>query len=289
VRVQRVDNPDVTMTGSAARMSVSVRRSMMITWRPWRVPLLGVLVVVLVHLLVLIALIFGSSVDSDLAHVPGTPRSGRRGRHWGRKVTIDKHAGSGDAVERDQAAMTIEYETTAEDIVSLQRYWYRHKMWRRWSFGFLLALANGLALGRVLAEPGFTAWSIVVYVACCGLFLLAWSMFVYTIAPLITVRSTKRMIQKGQYLGVVGRHTVRLEAGGFHETPDVSKSFRAWRSIDTLAADARYVYIVLHGGLGYIIPHRAFPNTAASDEFIAAARRFHAAGSEAGAPTSAST
>jgi hypothetical protein len=32
---------------------------MMITWRPWRVPLLGVLVVVLVHFLVLIALIFG--------------------------------------------------------------------------------------------------------------------------------------------------------------------------------------------------------------------------------------
>jgi hypothetical protein len=107
-----------------------------------------------------------------------------------------------------------------------------------WSFGFLLALANGLALGRVLAGPGFTAWSIVVYVACCGLFLLVWSMYVYTIAPLITVRSTKRMIQKGQYLGVVGRHTVRLEAEGFHETTDVSKSFHAWRSIDTLAADA---------------------------------------------------
>jgi hypothetical protein len=31
----------------------------MTTWRPWRIPLLGVLVMVLVHFLVVIALIFG--------------------------------------------------------------------------------------------------------------------------------------------------------------------------------------------------------------------------------------
>jgi len=201
-------------------------------------------------------------------------------------VTIDSVGGN--AVERDQAAMTIEYETTAQDIVNLQRYWYRHKMRRRWSFGFLLALANGLVLGLLLAGPPLTVRSIIYYFACSALFLSAWSILVYGVAPVIAKRITKRMIQKGKYLGVVGRHIIRLEVGGCRETTDVNESFHAWRGIDTLEVDARYVYIFLHGGSGYIIPRREFPNAAASDGFIAAARRLHAAGSEAGAPTSAS-
>ena len=187
-------------------------------------------------------------------------------------------------MERDQAPMTIEYEATAEDIVNLQRYWYRHKMRRRHRFGWALALANGLALGLLVAGPELTVRSVIYYVACCSVFLVAWSTILYGVAPLIA----KKQLQRGKNLGVVGRHTIRLETAGCRETTDVNESFHAWRGIDTIEADARYVYIFLHGGSGHIIPRRAFPNTAASDDFFAASRRLHAAGSEAGAPTSAS-
>ncbi len=188
-------------------------------------------------------------------------------------------------MERDQAPMTIEYETTAEDIVNLQRYWYRHKLWGRHRFGWALALANGLALGLLLAGPPLTVRSIIYYVATCSVFLVAWSTILYGVAPLIA----KKQLQRGKNLGVVGRHTIRLETAGCRETTDVNESFHAWRGIDTIEADARYVYIFLHGGAGYIISRRAFSNAAASDEFFTAARRLHAAGSEAGVPTSTST
>ena len=187
-------------------------------------------------------------------------------------------------MERDQAPMTIEYETSAEDIVNWQRYCYRHKLRGRHRFGWALALANGLALGLLLAGPTLTVRSIIYYVACCSVFLVAWATILYGVAP----RIAKKQLQREKNLGVVGTHTIRLETGGCRETTDVNESFHAWRGGDTIEADARYVYIFLHGA-GYIIPRRAFPNTAASDEFFAAARRLHAAGSEAGTPTSAPT
>ena len=179
--------------------------------------------------------------------------------------------------------MTIEYETTAEDIVNFQRYWYRHKLRGRHRFGWALALANGLALGLLLAGPPLTVRSMIYYVATCSVFLVAWSTILYGVAA----RIAKKQVQREKSLGIVGRHTIRLETAGCRETTDVNESFHAWRGIDTIEADARYVYIFLQGS-GYIIPRRAFPNTAASDEFFAASRRLHAAGSEAGAPTSAS-
>jgi len=180
--------------------------------------------------------------------------------------------------------MTIEYEMTAEDGVNLQRYCYRHKLRGRHRFGWTLALANGLALGLLVAGPQLTVRSIIYYVACVSVFLVAWTTILYGVAP----RIAKKQLQRGKNLGIVGRHTIRLETGGCRETSDVNESYHAWRGIDTIEADARYVYIFLHGGAGYIIPRRAFPNAAASDEFFAAAKRLHAADSEAGAPTSGS-
>ena len=189
----------------------------------------------------------------------------------------------GDVVERDKGPMTIEYEMTAEDGVNLQRYWYRHKLRGRSRFGWTLALANGLALGLLLAGPTLTVRSIIYYVACCSVFLVAWATILYGVAP----RIAKKQLQRGKNLGIVGKHTIRLETGGCRETTDVSESFHAWRGIDIIDADARYVYIFLHGASGYIIPRRAFPSIAASDDFFAAARRLHAANSDAGARTSA--
>jgi YcxB-like protein len=181
--------------------------------------------------------------------------------------------------------MMIEYETTVEDVVNFQRYYWSRKIAWASRFGFALALANGLLMGRLLGGPGFTARSIVLYVACGGLFLLAWALFLYGIAPLIA----KKMIQRGKTLGIVGRHIVQLEAGGCRESTDVNEAFQTWRGIDTIEADARYLYIFLPGGAAHIIPRRAFPNTAASDAFFAAAKGLHAANSEAGASTSAPT
>ena len=148
---------------------------------------------------------------------------------------------------------------------------WRSSTKRHW-VGFALAFVTALAMGRVYAGPRFTARSIVYYVACTGLLLLAWSVFVYGVAPLIA----KRMIRRGKNLGIVDRHAIKT--GGCRETTDVNETFQAWRGIDTVEADAGYIYILLHGGAGYVVPRRAFPNTAASDEFFAAARALHTAG-----------
>ena len=178
--------------------------------------------------------------------------------------------GDRPVIDAGKGPMTIEYDTSVDDLLNFQRYCWHYRMRGRHSFGYALALANGLALGHLLI-PG----SIVSYAGCSALLLLIWSLFVYVVAPPIA----KRQLRRGKHVGIVGRHVVRLEAGGCRETTDVNESFHAWRGIDTIEADSRYVYIFIHGGSGYFIPRRAFPDTAASDHFLAVARTLHAAAS----------
>ena len=178
--------------------------------------------------------------------------------------------GDRPVIDVAKSLMTIEYDTSVDDLLSFQRYCWHYKMRGRHSFGYALALANGLALGHLL-----TTGSIVSYAVCSALLLLIWSLFVYVVAPAIA----KRQLGRGKHVGIVGRHVIRLEVGGCRETTDVNESFHAWRGVDAIEADARYVYIFIHGGGAYFIPRRAFPHTAASDEFLAAATRLHAAAS----------
>ena len=176
-------------------------------------------------------------------------------------------------MSRDNGAMSVEYEMTAEDVVHFQKYAWRHKQRYMHWFGFVLALATGLALGLVLGNRQVTIRWLVYYLVLSGVFFSVWSIFIYGVAP----RIAKRMVDKSKNLGLVGKHIIRLESDGFRETTDVNDTFHAWRGVDTIEADARYIYIFLHGGTGHAVPRRAFASAPISEEFIAIAKSRHAA------------
>lgn len=176
----------------------------------------------------------------------------------------------------DERSATVEFENTVDDFVRFHKYWYLHKRPRMYWLGYGLAWATGMAIGQVLAGPRFTARSVIYHIVCSAVLLAAWSVFVYGLAPLITKMTMRRAAAK--ILGAVGRRRISLETGGVHETNDASKTMYGWRVVDAIEADKDCIYIFLLGGTGWVVPRRAFPTVAASDEFFATARRLHAQG-----------
>jgi hypothetical protein len=169
-----------------------------------------------------------------------------------------------------------EFDNTVEDFIRFDKYWYTRKRPRKYWLGQGLALATGVAMGQVLAGPRLTAWTFVYYIVCGGILMAAWSVFVYGLAPVIARMTMRRAADK--FVRTMGRRCITLEAGGVHETSDSTQGMYGWHVVDAVEADTHCIFIFLLGGTGWVIPRRAFRNTAASEEFFATARRLHAEG-----------
>lgn len=177
-------------------------------------------------------------------------------------------------MEDDSQSTTVEFDNIVDDFIRFDKYWHTRKRTRKVRLGYGLALACGLLIGQVLVGPRLTALSFVYRILCIGVFLVAWSLFVYGLAPVIARMTMRRSAAK--FLRTMGRRRIILDAGGVHETSDATQGTYGWQLVDAVEADKYCIFIFLLGGTGWVIPRRAFPDTAASEAFFTTARRLQA-------------
>ena len=177
-------------------------------------------------------------------------------------------------MEDDSQSTTVEFDNTVDDFIRFDKYWHTRKRTRKVWLGYGLALATGVLMGQALVGPRFTGRAFVYRVLCIGVLLAAWCVFVYGLAPVIARVTMRRSAAK--FLKTMGRRRIFLDVGGVHETSDATKATYRWHVVDAVEADKSCIFIFLLGGTGWVIPRRAFRDTAASEAFFTTARRLHA-------------
>jgi hypothetical protein len=177
-------------------------------------------------------------------------------------------------MEDESQSTTVEFHNTVDDFIRFDKCWHTRKRTTKVWLGYALALATGVVMGHALVGPQLTARSFVYRILCIGVLLAAWWVFVYGLAPVIARMTMRRSAAK--FLGTMGKRRIFLDAGGVHETSDATQGAYRWHIVDAVEADKNCIFIFLLGGTGWVIPRRAFLDTAASEAFFTTARRLHA-------------
>jgi hypothetical protein len=129
-------------------------------------------------------------------------------------------------------------------------------------------------MGQATAGPQLTGRSFGYRILCIGVLVAVWFVFVHGLAPVIARLTMRRAARK--FLRTMGRRRIFLDGGGVHETSDATQGTYGWHVVDAVEADKYCIFIFLLGGTGWVIPRRAFRDTASSEAFFTTARRLHA-------------
>jgi hypothetical protein len=166
---------------------------------------------------------------------------------------------------------TLVYELTRDQVVdsnvvlSMEMLTGR----RRLVCGFiaLLGVVAEIAAARSgVAAPGVKG------AACFVLAAILWWWY-----PRSIRRFVERTLRDNGERGLVGRHELRVDAGGIREKTDVNERHDAWAGVTRVVNHEPYVMLVLSGGLFYPIPRSAFADEADVQAFVAAAKRWREA------------
>jgi hypothetical protein len=171
--------------------------------------------------------------------------------------------------------MHVEYDVSLDDLLHFQRYHWKHSpaLQRQYRLGFIPAPALGLlaAVGLVGLEPRLL-W-VAVFLATAAIYA---AVYVWCVGR--SFRSTlSAALAEGKNRGVLGRHEIELRVEGLREATDVNDTTHAWRGIERIEADERFIFIYTQAMMAHAIPRRAFSSPEDAERFLAMAREKHAA------------
>jgi hypothetical protein len=166
-----------------------------------------------------------------------------------------------------EARLRVEYTVTREDVYRFLLYNLLHN---RLLVGLLAAeflFLFGITMNRVSYHFSGVPTSLS---AVCGLLVVA--------AVLLLYRQRLWQASKGSgvTVGTLGEHTIEISPDGLVATSPRGEAKLKWTSFARIVGAPDYVYLYLGKRLATIIPRRAFPSLAASEQFLRAAKEWHA-------------
>ena len=166
----------------------------------------------------------------------------------------------------------ITYQIEAADLKAVSRYVSRNspQMKRLIVFGALLFA--GLSLNFALREKGGIGLKALFFTVMFGVHVLVASVIGLIFYFLVHFRT-----DRGRQPGLLGRHTITLTPDGLREQTDVNDQRALWQGIQRIEANGDYIFIYMQPNAAHVIPRRAFPSPEEAEQFLAAARAYHAA------------
>lgn len=153
----------------------------------------------------------------------------------------------------DNTAIT--FTNTLDDIIAFNMYHVRTsrvtrrmRFWATWGITVVLlglALVLSLLSGSISSLIWMGAWAI---------FYLSYSLSTYNRR---IRKATRRMYEEGKNKGVLGKHTIRIDEDGLHETSEVSEGKTLWSGIERIGEDENYLFVYVQAMMAHVIPkHR---------------------------------
>lgn len=154
--------------------------------------------------------------------------------------------------------MDVTYTLTAADVAHFQRYLLRRSQsWkspRTWGVVVLLLLLGSF----LLAMSSDTKDFLLTFVLPIALVFIFWIVFLrFALA---------RQAKNTPGLGDV--QTLQIGPQHFIQTTATSETKMLWRGISDIAQDANYLYLLLNKQRGYLVPKRAFLDSAQAQTFF---------------------
>lgn len=171
--------------------------------------------------------------------------------------------------------MTLQYTVTPEDYLQFNLYQYDHNKALQALVRALRLIAPGiLVLLGVLFSGGDLGllFFVMLGLAVLWILLLPWQV------RRSLRRGLARQIRAGHYTDFVGAYTLELLANGIRETAPKGTYEHAWAAIQKVCEDKAHTYLYLGEESAIIVPHAAFADSAARDEFLSLVREGIAAG-----------
>lgn len=162
--------------------------------------------------------------------------------------------------------MTIEFETTVDDIVAFNIYHFEHSpAGRRQAFlvryvvpliiALLFLLMSGLDdSGLWFAFPGLIV-------------LAAWVILFPILHRWVLRMSVKSFLREGRSPAMIGKRTLMLEDDSIFESTDAGENRTKWKAVEQIVKDHDVIYIYISAVLAHVVPRRAFATEAEFDRF----------------------
>lgn len=168
--------------------------------------------------------------------------------------------------------MQIQYELNLDDVAAYN--WHHSRNSRTANRRYRLLSAWGILLCLFIAFTS-TEWrasSRIIF----SIITSAFWLFVYPVLRRKAVeRQARRLYSEGKNRDVIGNHILAIDKDGVTEISDVSESHIAWRGVEKIEENDKYVFLYIGSLIAHIIPKRAFLNKQEETEFTQLARTYY--------------
>ena len=174
--------------------------------------------------------------------------------------------------------LSVEFELTEEDLLAFNRYHNAHsrtvKEIRRKAYLMLLLLAVLLGL-LILINP--ETWSFAGTVGLAFILVVAVLMALPSFRRGQVNRMARRLWAEGGNQALLERQTMSITAEGITKDSPNVRSLIRWPGVGKIVTTDAHAFFYFSALSAYVVPRRAFPDDADFENFVAAAREFHAA------------
>lgn len=142
---------------------------------------------------------------------------------------------------------------------------------------FTQALGVFSALLGALYWPGWSSVQRVIFFVVLSLVWLVAYPFYYQWA---VKRNARKMYSESASKGLLGEHTMVIDAEGVSERSAVGESKIAWSGIERIEDDGKSIYLYIGPVQAYVIPKRAFRTREDEEAFLQTAQAYRSTGVE---------
>jgi len=168
----------------------------------------------------------------------------------------------------------ITYRVEIADMKAFQRHHRRTSAANRRLRIFLLLLILGLDLDATLRqESGSVGYRVLYFFVLLGIYGLLFAIVSFVVNGIAQFRAYRGAENRG----ILGEHTITLTPEALHERTAVNDSKALWRGLFRVDGTLEHIFIFTQPNSAYVIPRRAFPSPADSEQFLATARTYYEA------------
>lgn len=172
-------------------------------------------------------------------------------------------------------SMQIDYELTVEDAAAFSVYNFRTSPGTKRRLRFSQGLGVLATLVLTIVWPDVRPESTNVERLMFTILLLLLFVFGYPQYYRWAIRrNASKTYSASKSKGVLGKHTLVIEASGVMEKGSVSESKSTWSGVEKIEDNSDYIYIFTSPLQAHVIPKRAFRTSEESQTFLETAKAF---------------
>jgi hypothetical protein len=163
----------------------------------------------------------------------------------------------------------IECETTLDDYIAFNLFHLKNsKTFKRKKYIYLIVLPT--VVGTIMALlAGFSGESPIVIATPYVIIIFFFNAIIFFfLLPILTKRNVTNFLKEGENKGILGKHILLFTHQEIIDTTEQGVSKFAWKTINKIISNEKYIFIYMSAVSAYIIPKKIFDNDSAINDFM---------------------